>query len=1120
MNWAIGAVGFSLLGITLIAGQSAGPAGPTAARVSFNRDVRPILTTCFRCHGLDQGSRQANLRLDLRDEALKPRRNGSPIVPGRSADSLIVKRIFETNARLIMPPASIHKELTDAQKETIRRWVDQGAEYEGHWAYQPVQRPPVPVAGVRSPIDAFVRARLAQEGLPPSPPADKRTLIRRVTLDLTGLAPTPAEVDAFIADRAPGAYETLVDRLMASPRYAEKQAIYWLDAVRYADTAGFHGDNPYPVWPYRDYVLRAIRDNKPFDAFTREQLAGDLLPNAGEEQRIASAYNRLNRVSGEGGLQEKEYLAKYGADRVRTVSAVWMGSTLGCAECHNHKFDPFLAKDFYAMKAFFADINETGLARDGNGRNGPEAWGAKLMMPAPDEKRQIDDLDRRIAQARRALADRAATLAGEREPWQTAMLERFGRGELKWKFQRPVEMSAQAATLTVHDDLGVRVGSLLRFKTKPVTNLIVVSGANPDTETYAITLKPGAGTWRSLGLEIARDDTLPGGYVARGGIGAEISEIDASLIGSGSSRTERRLSFVVAAAAGSGRGFDADVTAVNAIDGDLETTWSFGDFGVSASNPFAAFQFDRPITTSPDDSIVIRIRQLSPVRRATLGRFRLALSAGPAWPDDPLAGGTVEDVAVDDSREYLGLPASLVQALQTPDADRAPAPAPGRGGRGRGAEFGPLARVILDYYFQLSSPGLAPLVAEVAKLEAAKAAVQMGVTRVMVSEAMPAPRETRILPRGNWMDDAGAVVEPAIPEFLGTLDTAGPSTLREPQGRPEPGRGTTGSGQGRRATRLDLANWLVSPRNPLTARAYVNRVWRQFFGIGLTSTLGDLGSQGEWPSHPDLLDWLAAEFMQPQFDATGAHAWDMKHLARTIVTSDTYKQSSLTTPQLEEKDPNNRLLARQSRFRLDAEIVHDVALQVSGMLAERFGGPSVRPYQPDGYLAALNYPRRSYSADRGEDLARRGLYTFWQRTFLHPDLLAFDAPTREECVLDRTTSDTPLQSLDLLNDPIYVEAARVFAEHALKEGGATPAQQVSWAFTRTTSRPPDASELKTLLTLHVKSLARFRANPNAASQLIRVGEQPVTSTAAPAALAAMTTVTRAMLNLHEMITRD
>jgi hypothetical protein len=346
-------------------------------------------------------------------------------------------------------------------------------------------------------------------------------------------------VDAFVQDRTPNAFEKVVDRLMASDRYAEKQAVYWLDAVRYADTAGFHGDNPYPVWPYRDYVLRAFRDNKAFDVFTREQLAGDLLPNATDEQKIASAYNRLNRVSGEGGLQEKEYLAKYGADRVRTISSVWLGSTLGCAECHNHRFDPFLTKDFYAMKAFFADINETGLARDGGGRNGPEAWGVKLQLPTPEEKQRLEDLDKRISETRRQLTEKANGIAGRRAQWERQILDQYNQGGLKWQFQRPVSVSAEAATLTVHDDLSVRVGSLLRFKEKPVTGLIVATGANSDTENYTVSVKPGAGTWASLGIEIERDDTLPGGYVARGGLGVELSEIEAELRADGAAAGRR-----------------------------------------------------------------------------------------------------------------------------------------------------------------------------------------------------------------------------------------------------------------------------------------------------------------------------------------------------------------------------------------------------------------------------------------------------------------------------------------------------------------------------------------------------------------------------------------------------
>jgi hypothetical protein len=1062
-----------------LSGQS-----PDATAISYNRDIRPIMSgTCFRCHGPDESSRRAGMRLDLRDEALRRRGNGTPIVPGKPDESLIVRRIFSEDPARVMPPAAIHKELTAGQKQVIRRWIEQGAVYEGQWSYQPVVRPGVPsVATTRNPIDAFVKARLDGEGVKPSPEADRRTLLRRVTLDLTGLAPTASETDAFLADRSPDAYEKVVNRLLASPRYAEKQAIKWLDAVRYADTAGFHGDNPYPVWPYRDWVLNAIRDNKPFDEFTREQLAGDLLPGATEAQRIASGYNRLNRVSGEGGLQDKEYLAKYGADRVRTVSTVWMGSTLGCAECHDHKFDPFKAKDFYAMKAFFADINEPGMARDGNGRNGPDAWGVKLTMPTPDQKGRLEDLDRRIAEARKALADKTAALGEQREQWARTTLERFNRGELKWRFQRPVSMAAQAATMTVHDDLGVRVGSLLRFKEKPVTNLIVVGGANPDTETYTITLKPGAGAWRSLGIEVARDDTLPGAFVARGGIGAEVSEIEATVDG-------RRLPFAIAASAGVLG--NVEMSPARAIDGDLKTAWSFGDFGTSASNPFAAFQFAETVTTWPDTTIVIRIRQLSAVRRATLGRFRLALSAGPAWADDAIAGGTVEDNAIDESKEYLGLPARVVQTLAAPQGAPEPAAVSGR----RAAA--PAAEALIQTYFQLSSPELAPLVRARARLEAAKASIEMDVTRVMVAEAMPQPRETRILPRGNWMDDSGAVVQPAIPEFLGELGA-----------------------DGRRATRLDLANWLVSPRNPLTARAYVNRTWHQFFGVGLTSTLGDLGSQGEWPSNLALLDWLASEFMTPQHDADGAHAWDMKHLVRTVVTSDTYKQSSAPRPDLESRDPNNRLLARQTPLRVDAEVVHDVALQVSGLLVEKFGGPSVRPYQPDGYLAALNYPRRSYSADRGDDLYRRAVYIHWQRTFLHPTLSVFDAPSREECVLDRVVSDTPLQALDLLNDPIYVEAARVFAEGALKQGGTTISRQLAWIFSRALGRAPEPEELRTLSKLHAGSLARFQKSPAEARQLIRTGEYPTPANISPISLAAMTTVTRVVLNLHELITRN
>ncbi|MBL8174387.1 MAG: DUF1549 domain-containing protein, partial [Bryobacterales bacterium] len=482
--------------------------------VSFNRDVRPIMSnTCFQCHGPDKSSRMAGLRLDLRDEALKKTPSGViPIVPGDPAQSAIVDRVFTSNSARLMPPKYAHKELTPTQKNIIRQWVAEGAAYEGHWAYQPVRRPEVPAltaATVRNPIDAFVQQRLAREGLKPSPEASKRTLIRRVTFDLTGLPPTPAEVAAFEIDTAPDAYEKLIDRLLDSPRYAEKQATHWLDAVRYADTCGFHGDNPFPIWPYRDYVLNAFRKNKPFDLFTREQIAGDLLPNATQESRIASAYNRLNRTSAEGGIQPKEYLAKYGADRVRTTAAVWLGSTIGCSECHDHKFDPFLSRDFYAMKAFFADIEETGLVPD----RGAKAWGTQLFMPSADQKARKLDLESRIEAARKALDEKSASLSARRAAWEQELLARFSAGDLSWKFQRPTSATAKnGAVLKVYNDEPVEMntytGASLTAENKPGDGLIVAQGPNPDREVYSVVLQPGPGNWTALGMEVVQDESL------------------------------------------------------------------------------------------------------------------------------------------------------------------------------------------------------------------------------------------------------------------------------------------------------------------------------------------------------------------------------------------------------------------------------------------------------------------------------------------------------------------------------------------------------------------------------------------------------------------------------------
>ena len=1026
----------------------------------------------------------ANLRLDLRAEAIKPLKDGAvPIVPGDPEKSAIVQRVFAPTPARRMPPEYAHKELTDQQKNTIRRWVAEGAVYQGHWAYRPVVRPEAQGGG--NPIDFFVRQRLAQAGLTAAPEADKRTLIRRVTLDLTGLLPTPVEVAAFERDRSPGAYEHLVDRLLASPRYAEQRAMHWLDAVRYADTCGFHGDNIFPAWPYRDYVLRSFRENKPFDDFTREQLAGDLIPDATLEQKVASAYNRLNRTSAEGGLQPDEYLAKYGADRVRTISVAWLGSTMGCAECHDHKFDPFLTKDFYAMKAFFADVEETGLLPD----RGDKAWGTQLELPTAQQEKARKDLDQQIAVAKSALDQRLKNIDAGRDR-EKALYDRWQSGALAWRFQRPeAAHGVNGAKLTIYNDEPVSslfyIGSELVPETKPGHGLIVASGPNPDNETYVVTLHPGQGSWTALGLDVEEDDSLPGNAISRGADRFVLTGVEAAVNG-------RKVAFSLATG---DRSSQNGMPAMAVLDNDPDTGWGV-DLGGSTT-PFLALRFAEKLETTADTRIVVTLRHESTqYRRAVIGRFRLALSsAAYSWPGEGSAGNRSKYNRGEFGwAEGLSLPAinALKADLGIQDPDKKPDPKEDPKEVEKQAEAN---RKALREYLEWTGPELTALRVKLENLEAQRNLLEASIAHV-VTTVSTTPRETRVLPRGNWMDTSGAVVEPAIPEMFGKLDT-----------------------NGKRATRLDLANWIVSPNNPLTARTYVNRTWREFFGTGITKTLDDLGSQGEWPTNLELLDWLAAEFLHPSWKAEGAHDWDVKHLIRTIVLSSTYRQSATANPQsaalLAAKDPENRLLSHQARFRADAENVHDIALEVSGLLDERFGGPSVKPYQPDGYIATLNFPKREYSASRGEDLYRRGVYTLWRRTFLHPALLNFDAPTREECTVNRTTSNTPLQALDLLNDPIFVEAARVFAERALKQR-----EYIGWIFQQALNRAPSTEERRILTDLYNRNLQRFTASPDSARGLASIGDATLPQNVNLPRLAAMTMVTRAVLNLHETITRN
>ncbi len=757
-----------------------------AREIKFNRDVRPILSNhCFACHGPDEKQRKAKLRLD-RKEDLFGEREPTLLVAGKPEQSELYLRITHGDPEERMPPRKFPKPLTSPQVNTIKKWIEQGAKWEDHWAYTAPIRPPVPKAGKDlDPIDQFVLARLAPANLSPALATDPRTLVRRLHLDLIGLPPKPDVTEAFVTNPSTVAYTQLVDDLLASPHFGERLAVPWLDLVRYADSVGYQKDRLRDCWLYRDYLIRSFNENKPYDRFVIEQLAGDLLEGDPLEQRswlIASGFNRMNQTTSEGGAQAKEYVAKYAADRVRNTAAIFLGSTMGCAECHDHKYDPFTMKDFYSFAAFFADVKERGVGY-------PE----HTAMPT------YADLDQ--------WADLEDQLKGLREKTKDTVLQ-----EEK-------------------DALNKRIAELKESITK--------------------------------------------------------------------------------------------------------------------------------------------------------------ISNSKKWP----------------------------KTLVTLNAK---------------------------------------------------------------------PRTVRMLPRGNWLDETGPVMSPSVPAFLGKLNLGD-----------------------RRATRLDLAHWIASRDNPLTARVFVNRIWKQFFGKGLARDLDDLGSQGERPTHPKLLDWLAVEFME--------NGWDVKNLIRQIVLSEAYRRSS-NHPSSIDLDPENRLLARQASFRLEAEFIRDNALAISGLLVPKIGGRSVKPYQPANYWFRL-YNSGKYVQDKGDELYRRGLYTLWRRSFWHPSLQAFDAPAREECVAERPISNTPQQALVLLNDPTYVEAARIFAERIIG-AHAKDLERLDLAFRLALARPPTKEEIGVLQNLLEKERAIYAENEKDAHAFLKTGEKPADANLNPVELAAWTSLARVILNLHETITRN
>lgn len=1014
------------------------PAGTDSSHlVQYNRDIRPILAdNCFTCHGSDSNRRMAGLRFDRSDGPFKKLASGRfALVPGNPDASEILSRVTAKDSTA-MPPAAAGRRLTAAEVSTLRQWIAQGAKYQEHWSFIKPVRPPLPAVKnawwPRGAVDRFVLAHLETEGLRPSPSADRRTLIRRLSLDLTGLPPSMEEVQVFLADKSPDAYEKVVDRLLASPQYGERMAEYWLDLVRYADTDGYHGDRHRDVFPYRDYVINAYNHNMPFDQFTVEQLAGDLLPNATLEQKVASGYNRLNMVTREGGAQAKEYLAKYAAERIRTTSQVWLGVTLGCAECHDHKFDPFTAKDFYSFGAFFADLKQVGVYSN----DGP--IDPTMTVPSPEQAGQLSQLDSSLARIKTTLDTPTPELAAAQSKWE---------GSVKltnWTALHPESVtSANGATLTIGGD-----------------NSILASGKAPDTDTYTVTAKTPLHSITAFRLEALPDKSLPMNGPGRAGNGNMVLTgftVTAKAAGpdpahpiplqNATATFEQKF-----AADGSPYGLWTAASVIDANKKDPAFGWAIME-QVGKENS-AVFETKTDSGTVPETTLTFVLQQLHPGH--TIGRFRLS--------------------ATTDPRPVRATTGSLPAEITTILAVAAPA---------RTAD----QQKTLAAYYRSIAPELQPARTELAGYNKSRDDLVKAIPTTLVSESVQ-PAVVRILPRGNWMDDSGEIVKPAVPHFLPQL----------PAGQP--------------ADRLALARWMISKDNPLTARVYVNRLWMLLFGEGIARSPGDLGTQGPLPTHPQLLDWLAVEFMDS--------GWDTKHLIKLMVMSNAYRQTSHTSRELLERDPYNLLLARQGRFRMDAEVVRDNALSIAGTLSLKMGGRSVKPYQPDGYWDLCNTfaGRLVYDQDHNEDLYRRGLYTYWKRTFLHPSLLAFDAPSREECTVERTRSNTPLQALVLLNDPTYVESARVFAEHIVRQGGPNIATRLNWAFERAICRPITPREATILAALQKKHLAEYSANRVAAGKIISVGEWPVPKDLDVAELASWTSVARVILNLHETITRE
>jgi mono/diheme cytochrome c family protein len=1012
------------------------------AKVDFNRDVRPILAVnCFACHGQDEKQRKKKLRLDTRAGATAQLEDTThAIVPGKPDESEMLDRLVAKDPSQQMPPPRTGKSLTPAQIDLLRKWVEQGANYSLHWAFVKPERPATPEVKdkvwVRNPVDAFILALLEREGLQPSPEADKPTLIRRVTLDLTGLPPTPEEVDAFLADHSPDAYEKVVDRLLKSPRYGEHMARYWLDGARYGDTHGLHLDNYREIWPYRDWVVRSYNANQPYDQFVIEQLAGDMLPEPTIDQLVATGFNRCHVSTNEGGSIEEEVYVRNVLDRVDTTGVVFLGLTVGCARCHDHKFDPVKQKDYYQLFAFFNNID--GPAMDGNA-NLP---GPVVKVGTAEQRDSLAKLDAKLTAQKRLVADAVAQVDynPDNDPKES---EDVKRAEYVW-FDDDLPPGAKPKS-------DGSANGQWNWVTKP--DHPVFSGNRASTRT-AEGLSQHFFEQANPGLQVGEGDVLfcyvylepdkpPKEIMLQWNTGQWLHRAywGDNAIDWGKDKSTERMRMGDLPKAGEWVRLEVPAVKVGIKPGMMINGWAFTQFGGTVYWDKAGSVTKTPQGDQKFETLAAWVR----TQRGLGGK-----SLPPA-----------------------------IQATIKLEADKRSE-----------QQKKELRDYFVEHAYAKARDQIAPLEQQLQVIEKERAELDKQMPGTLIFKERADLKPAYILKRGEY-DLKGEQVQRNTPAFLPPLTEDLPRN------------------------RLGLAKWLLSPEQPLTSRVEVNRLWQQVFGTGIVRTAEDFGTQGEVPSHPELLDYLAVQFVED--------GWDVKKMMKRLVTSATYRQSSHVTKDKLAKDSANRLLSRGPRFRLDAEVLRDQALAVSGLLVEKMGGPAVKPPQPAGLWEAVGYTGSNtarFTADTGhEKVHRRTLYTFLKRTAPPPEMSILDAPSRESCVVRRERTNTPLQALMMLNDPQYVESARVLAERAMKNGGQDPQARIAYMFTLATARKPDAKETEELVAAYNDFRKKYDGDAKAAGQLIAVGETTADPKLNASELAAWTMVANLILNLDEVINK-